>query len=206
MQDKKTDRLASILLLLALMLAGGHSHAAYQAEDGDIIFHTSRSAQSLAVQRATGSPYSHMGMIFMRKGKPYVLEAVQPVKYTPLKEWQARGKNGHYVIKRLKKPLSAEQQTRLRAAAEDFLGKPYDLSFAWSDQRIYCSELVWKAYERSTGLKIGKLQTLADFHLDDPVVMKKMQERYGSRPPKDEKFIAPVAIFDAPELDTVAKH
>lgn len=41
-------------------------------QNGDIIFQTSLSSQSLAIQKATHSPYSHMGIIILKNGKPYV--------------------------------------------------------------------------------------------------------------------------------------
>ena len=78
------------------------SLAADELRDGDLIFHTSRSAQSLAIQRATHSSYSHVGIVFLRDGKPFVLEAVATVRYTPLAQWTARGSQGTYVVKRLK--------------------------------------------------------------------------------------------------------
>ena len=43
-----------------------------------------------------------MGIIYLERGKPFVFEAIQPVKLTPLKEWIDRGENGYCVIKRLK--------------------------------------------------------------------------------------------------------
>ena len=70
--------------------------------DGDFIFQVSRSSQSLAIQRATGSHYSHMGIVFVRSGKPYVLEAAATVRYTSLGQSVARGEGRHYVVKRLK--------------------------------------------------------------------------------------------------------
>jgi uncharacterized protein YcnI len=93
---KKIHLSAAALLLAALLpLFAAPAHAALK--DGDIVFHTSRSAQSLAVQRATGSRYSHMGVVLLRGGKPYVFEAVSTVRYTPLAQWTARGDGGHYV-------------------------------------------------------------------------------------------------------------
>ena len=38
-------------------------------QTGDIIFHTSKSSQSIVIQKATASPYSHMGMIVYKNGK-----------------------------------------------------------------------------------------------------------------------------------------
>ena len=64
----------------------------------------------------------------------------------------------------------------MRLAAR-FQGKPYDLSFEWSDDRIYCSELAWKIYDRGLGLRVGRLQKLRDFDLSDPAVRQKMKER-----------------------------
>jgi len=70
--------------------------------DGDLIFQTSRSSQSVAIQRATASPYSHMGLVLFRDGKPYVFEAVATVRFTPLDRWIARGAGQHFAVKRLR--------------------------------------------------------------------------------------------------------
>lgn len=91
-------------LLLSLSLLACPPAFAYTPQAGDIVFHTSLSSQSIAVQAATRSPYSHMGIVLMKHGKPYVFEAVQPVKYTPLQAWLDRGKNKRYVVKRLAPP------------------------------------------------------------------------------------------------------
>jgi hypothetical protein len=72
----------------------------YEPRNGDIVFQTSRSSQSLAIQLATKSPYSHMGIVYIREGRPMVFEAIQPVTLTPLGEWIARGERGHFVAKR----------------------------------------------------------------------------------------------------------
>lgn len=195
----------ALLALLLILSASGAVHAV-TLNDGDIVFHTSRSAQSVAVQRATGSRYSHMGIVLMRDGKPFVFEAVSTVRYTPLAQWTARGNGGHYVVKRLRdadKLLTPGAVARLHARTADFAGRPYDLTFEWSDGRIYCSELVWKLYQRALGVRIGELQKIREFNLGDPAVRAKMRERYGDKVPMDEPVISPVAMFDSPLLVTV---
>lgn len=185
------------------------AEAASELRDGDIVFQTSRSTQSLAIQKATGSPYSHMGMVMLRDGKPYVLEAAVRVRYTPLDAWAARGVGGRIVAKRLKDAdaiLDNAGVERLRRAVRNFEGKPYDLTFEWSDERIYCSELVWKIYQRAFGIEIGRLQKIKEFKLDDPVVRQKIKERYGKEVPLDEPAISPVAMFDSPRLVTVREQ
>jgi uncharacterized protein YycO len=177
--------------------------------DGDIIFHTSKSSQSLAIQEATGSKYSHMGIIFHRDSKPFVYEAIATVQFTPLDKWVARGSGKHYVVKRLKHAdrfMTLPAQSRLRLAANQFKGIPYDLKFEWSDNRIYCSELVWKIYQRGIGIEIGKLQRIKDFDLKTAAVKTKVKERYGNKVPLDERIISPAAMFESSELITVQQQ
>ena len=40
--------------------------------------------------------------------------------------------------------------------------RPYDIHYDLDDQAIYCSELIYKAFERSTGEKLGKLQKIGE--------------------------------------------
>ena len=123
------------LLILSLLVSV--PAFAWQPQTGDIIFQISRSSQSKAIQLATHSDYSHTGMLVIRNKKPYVFEAVGPVKYTPLKQWIAHGEKGKYVVRRVEGGLSVEQQQKLAQTAKRYLGKPYDFSFSWSDDRQY---------------------------------------------------------------------
>lgn len=175
-------------------------------QNGDIIFQTSKSSQSKAIQLATNSKYSHMGIIYENEGRFFVYEAVQPVQLTPLKAWINRGKDGHYVIKRLENAdeiLTKEVLARMKRTAEKFKGKPYDIYFEWSDDKVYCSELVWKIYKQAADIEIGQLEQLSDFDLTNSIVRAKMKERYGDNIPMDEKVISPAAMFNADKLITV---
>jgi uncharacterized protein YycO len=177
-----------------------------EIKNGDLIFQTSLSGQSKAIQLATDSKYSHCGIIYSENGQFYVFEAIQPVKTTPLDKWIARGKDGHYVIKRLKNEtqvLTAETLQKMKREGNKFKGKNYDLTFEWSDDKIYCSELIWKIYQRATGIEIGKLQKLSDFDLTNEAVKQKMKERYGDKIPTEETVISPKAIFESELLTTV---
>lgn len=192
---------ALIVVLANLFVASGV--LAYTPAAGDIVFHTSTSAQSVAVQSATHSRYSHMGIVLIKEGRPVVLEAVQPVKYTDLKTWLNRGKDQQYVIKRLTSPIKPAAVSKLDQEAKRYLGKPYDLTFEWSDDRIYCSELVWKLYKSALGIELAPLAKLGSFDLTAPAVKAKLKERYGNRIPLNEPVIAPSAIFESTLLTTV---
>jgi uncharacterized protein YycO len=197
-------RLGLVSILLAM---SGCAAAAPPGElrDGDIVFHASQSSQSDALRRATGSTYTHMGVVFFANGSPVVLEAVGPVKFTPLEDWIQRGVDRRYVVKRLanRDALSPVEAARLKAAAVRYLGRPYDSFFEWSDERIYCSELVWKAYKNALGIEIGVLQRLRDFDLADPVVAATLKERFGDAVPTEEIVISPASMFASDKLRTV---
>jgi hypothetical protein len=148
-----------------------------------------------------------MGLVLSQNGRPYVFEAVGPVKYTPLTQWRERGLGRRLVVKRLRdseRVLTPGAVQKLREVARQFEGRPYDLAFAWSDERIYCSELVWKIYDRALGIQIGELQQLRSFDLSDEMVRTKLRERYGPVLPLDEPVISPAAMFDAGVLETVS--
>ncbi len=192
-----------ILVTALIFFSVAGSASAYNPREGDIVFQTSLSSQSRAIQIATRSPYSHMGIVLFRKGEPYVFEAVQPVKYTPLKAWLARGKGGLYVVKRTRRPLDGAALATFHRLAQRYEGKPYDPTFEWSDDRMYCSELVWKLY-KAAGIELAPLARLGSFDLKHPEVQKILRQRYGGKVPLDEPVIAPSAIFDSPLLVTVA--
>ncbi|MCA1761755.1 MAG: YiiX family permuted papain-like enzyme [Cryomorphaceae bacterium] len=178
-------------------------------QNGDIIFQTSTSSQSKAIQLATESKYSHIGIVYENDGEYFVYEAVQPVKLTPLQAWINRGEDGHFVVKRLKNAkelLTADVLSRMKEVGEQYRGKDYDIYFEWSDEKIYCSELVWKIYKDAVGIEIGNLEALAAFDLSDPRVKTKMEERYGENIPLDEKVISPAAMFHADQLITVYEN
>jgi len=176
----------------------------YVPEEGDLIFHTSQTRQSKALQIVTGSRYTHMGIVFLRNGEPVVYEAVGPVKYTPLEKWTARGIGGHFVVKRLASPpLTEEGVEALKSTASQYRGKGYDSLFAWCDRRIYCSELVWKMYKEALGVEIGTMEQFGDFDLSHPLARAIVRERWGGSPPKNEPVITPASIFASPLLRTV---
>ena len=179
-----------------------------ELQEGDLIFHTSKSSQSKAIQLATNSQYSHMGIILKEGRDFYVYEAVQPVKLTKLADWINRGKNGNYVVKRLKNSdaiLTPAGIKQMKSLGKKYEGRDYDLRFEWSDDKIYCSELVWKIYKESFNIEIGELERIGDFDLSNKLVDKKVKERYGKEIPKDEWVISPDRMFKASNLVIVTE-
>jgi uncharacterized protein YycO len=205
---KSTYGFLIILIMLPLPTCGKKGDLSL-IKEGDIIFQETRSFQSKALKQATKSRYTHTGILFRDKNRLYVLEAVGPVRVTGIHAFIKRGVNGHFVVKRLKNReqlLTERNIGRMKKYGRKFLGRKYDIYFGWSDERIYCSELVWKIYKKTLGVEIGKLQKLEDFDLTHTYVKQLMKKRYGSRIPYKEKVISVSTMFHARNLETVLKQ
>lgn len=191
-----------ILIFLILI----NSVFSVDLKEGDILFQETGGEQGKAIKLATKSRYTHVGVVFDYKGELLVLEAVGPVKKTKLKDFINRGINKHYVIKRLKNAedkLTNDNIVKLKEAGDKYLGLPYDIYFGWQNDRIYCTELVWKIYKEILGIELGRLGKLKDFDLSSFTVRLLMFKRYGLKIPYDEPVIAPSTMFDSKELETI---
>lgn len=177
--------------------------------EGDIIFHESNSEQAKAIKAATKSRYTHVGIIFKYDDVYKVLEAVEPVRITPLSSFIKRGQKNHYVIKRLRdreKVLTNNKIREMKQYGDSLLGRHYDIYFGWQDDRIYCTELIWKLYDKFAGKKLGELKTLKDFDLSSMKVQYLMKKRYGNNIPYSEPVISPVDMFNSSELITIVSY
>jgi hypothetical protein len=196
------------ITLLALLTAAEPAtpSGVYVPTSGDIVFHRSRSAQSQAIARATGSSLTHVGIVFVVDGAPVVLEAVEPVGFAPLAAWAKRAADGQIVIKRLRGvDIDEAAETRMLAAGHRFIGRHYDSYFDWSDDRVYCSELVYKVYQEALGVELGRLRPLSDFNLSDPLVAAKLKERYGSAIPKQALMVSPGDVATDDDLVSICE-
>lgn len=172
-------------------------------QDGDIVFHESTSRQSPIIKLAQHSKWTHCGIVFHIGDKAYVYEAVAPVRYTPLKDWVARGKDGVYCAKRLKSPLSASSIEKMKTVGAKYKGKHYDTLFQWSDNRMYCSELIWKIYFEGAGIEVCKPNHFSDYSISLPRVKKLIKERYGDKFDPSEQIVSPQALFKSKLLKKV---
>lgn len=181
----------------------------HQLHDGDIVFQQTGGEQGRAIKLATGSPWTHVGVLFEENGRWMVYEAIGPVRSISLDEWAAHGDEGHWVAKRwsgAEELAPGELRSALKKAGARFSGSPYDPEFRWSDERIYCSELVWKMYAEGAGVRLCEPKPMREHALGSPIVQQVMKKRYGATPPLDEPMIAPGALFDCPLLRLVAEN
>lgn len=194
------------LLLLVALLPGNPASAQDGPHEGDIVFQDSQSPQCEAIRHATHSPWTHCGIVYRADdGTWMVLEAVQPVSVIPLATWRLRNKKS-FAVKRLKgadSVLTANVIDKMKATAEPYIGKNYDIYFNWSDAEIYCSELVWKLYH-AVGIDLCALRPLRAYDLSHPAVQSTMKKRYGTNIPLSERMVAPGDLFNSPRLEAVS--
>ena len=169
-----------IAVLLGCLIAGtlfataGGDYPPLQ--DGDLIFQTSTSSQSNAIIFATGSAFSHMGVIKNANGAITVIEAAAKVKETPLRAWVNRGLLRRVAIYRDQR-LTPETARQLLSYSRTLYGKPYGLFFSFNNDAIYCSELPYLAY-KAVGLDIGKAQKISALNIDNMIARKLIQSRW----------------------------
>jgi hypothetical protein len=172
-------------------------------KNGDLVFIVNPSGQGKAIQLATKSKYTHVGIVFIENGTPLVYHAVEPVSVSTLDEFAALSSDGNVVVKSLKNQalLNKAKVNDMLKEAKGALGKHYDVFFSWSDNELYCSEFVWKLYMRNLNLAIGKLRSLKEFDLSAPQVKEIMKHRYGNNIPYNENMISPGDMFDSELLE-----
>lgn len=191
------------LIVLTLQL----SWADLSFQNGDIVFQKSQSRQSKAIEEATDSEWTHMGILYWYNNQWYVYEAIQPVSTTTLEHFQNRSKNKHIIVKRVHQSVidmsQKQNQDELKNELISFKGLNYDLLFEWSDDRIYCSELIWKGFYRAFNKSIGTVQRFKNLNLDGPYVKQLIKERLeqtGKELDLNELIITPISMMNSPDL------
>jgi len=170
-------------------------------KDGDIIFQATSGDRGKAIQLATKSKYNHCGVLFNENGTWVVYEAVQPVKKTSLADFNRRGQG---TVMRLKdKTLKTEDIDKLKGVFKSYEHKNYDDAFNWSDDRIYCSELVYKLYDKALHIRLCEPRKLKDFDLSNPLVKAQLNLQYGNHIPLEEPMVAPGDISGSALLEVV---
>ncbi len=193
--------LAVWLVFLTLLVSCRTRAAEPTVESGDLVFETSSSAQSGGIQWATGSRWSHVGIVEVSPHGTSIIEALGKVSRTPWRAWKRRaGRNGGFLVLR-PRGLSSAQRAGAVEQAKALLGRRYDPRFGWDDDRIYCSELVVKAYERGAGISLGRRERLGDLRLLG--IERAMERRWGGAVPRDLVLVTPASIAEDARLAPV---
>lgn len=166
--------------------------------EGDILFQSLPKGVLIdSIELVSNSPWSHCGILTRREEQWFVAEAGLSVKYTPLFDWICQGR-GFFVDSYRVRGITPEQESKVQPGIAKFLGKAYDIEFREDDKKIYCSELVYKVYDRDLGIKLGKWERLGDLNWKAAESFIRSMER--GKLPLERDLITPVGLTKGDNL------
>jgi hypothetical protein len=207
---------------------------------GDMVFIRSRSqnAEGIAMlSDPTAEPdedriFTHCGIVLREDGQLKVLEGAgrgtPPLTLENCQTEEAidvaheHGDNPHHIY--VRRWRSAEDLAEAKLAsliekAKKLHSKPYDHAFSWTDDKMYCSELIWKAYAAASlslphstvdSYMKSVQKVLDDPNLDDgkrtklSAALKRLAlNRGGPAVDPDEYAVSPEDIFNSKDLVSI---
>lgn len=175
--------------------------SSYTPRVGDVIFQSSERNELIdMIEGSSNSHYSHCGIVDQVEGQWVVYEAASTVKATPMNVFIDRGRNDGFAAYR----FSEAYQSDIPAIIEKtraYLGRPYDFRYRLDEEHIYCSELIYKAFEQTTGEPLGELVRLGD--LDWRPYEALILELENGPVPLDRMIITPIHLALAEQFEVV---
>ena len=135
-------------------------------QNGDLILRCGKSTESYIVHLADNtSEFTHIGIIIIEKGQPYVIHAVPHKNHTlkkelfydflkPKKASSYAIYRSHYNTRKLNKVVNEAKKFYLNKCTFD---NEYDLN---TDTKLYCTELILKAFNNAGILLNVKAKSL----------------------------------------------
>ena len=199
-------RLASFVCLAALVCGLGCNErdvrGEYRPQVGDVLFQSLPHSELVdAIEGASKSPYSHCGIVVKRGDAWLVLEANGPgVAEVDLDRWIRQGRRSGFAVYRFQEKYTP-QIDAIIASARKYLGRPYDIHYDLDDAKIYCSELIFKAFLDATGEQLGTIRKLGDLDWKPHEAIIRKIERGGL--PLERRMITPGDMAAAKQLQSV---
>lgn len=170
-------------------------------QPGDILFQSLPHMDLVdAIEGISQSEWSHCGVLVKHEGKWQVAEAIGEVRYTPLHFWLIRGRNCKVEAYRVRQ-LTPAAYANIDTGIKKLLGRSYDFSYAPDDTEIYCSELVYKVYDRELGVSVGTWERLGDLNWKPYEAFIRNMEK--GRLPLDRLMVTPVSLTRSPLVTRV---
>ncbi|MFV0484406.1 MAG: YiiX/YebB-like N1pC/P60 family cysteine hydrolase [Bacteroidales bacterium] len=161
----KTKHKIPMILLGIIMLSCTTIYKKDELQSGDLLFQTAgNSSLSQAIDKVTqtdsATHYSHVGIAKIKDdGSVVVLHAgiEGGTCEVPLNIFLSpKGKTVQTVLYRLTKNWQYTVVDAI-AKAETMLGKPYNFSYVLSDSSHYCSEFIYKAFEKDSVFELNPM-------------------------------------------------
>jgi Permuted papain-like amidase enzyme, YaeF/YiiX, C92 family len=173
--------------------------------EGDIIVQDIQNPTGDLMREVMPAEWTNIGIIFRRDadGAMVVMDAIGKVRITPLPEWISAGRENKLALYRLQDGeniLVPKNVKKLRVACKPFKAKPSDRYFAWSDDELYSSELVWKVYQTGLGISLCPLRKLNTLQLSGKLAKPIMTKKYGTTVPAAENAVTVADIYSSAQL------
>ena len=200
----KLRRLAVLFLLTAMAMP----LAAYDLQEGDLLFACSDTANAIT-QVTSGVkdlPIDHVGIahrIGGDEGPLFVIEAVKPaVCLTPIDSFLVN--NSQIIVGRVNVEMDVHRSIRRCLA---MVGKPYDDLYLPGDSAVYCSELVQMNYVTSDGNLIFAPIPMSFHDASGQITdyWKDFYERQGMAVPEGAPGSNPGELSRRPQVTIVGK-
>lgn len=200
--------LGVLFLALVVWYEGGSlwAIAQYKPRVGDVILQDIDPCGRLlrAVKGVSESHWCHCGVVDRVDGQWVVCEAVgSGVRHTPLTHFLFRGDEVRFAVYRLTDQFS-QQADKFAKSCVQYLGRPYDSKYELDDEKIYCSELVYKAYLSATGEPLVNTQRLGDLNWEGYVdEIKHYSESNDLAAVLEREVVTPVELTYSRRLQKV---
>lgn len=174
--------------------------------NGDVIFSRIPNLLYRKVAEATGSPTSHVGILFGDgQGGWLVAESKVPfARYSTLQNFLSRSAGGWHVIRRPRQGLNEEQVAALRAACDARIGTLYHSGFRYESRRTFCSKFVHEVYREALGIKVGRIETFAELLAQQPATALAFWKIwFFGRIPWQRTTVTPASQLVCDSLETV---
>lgn len=195
-------RPVQFVILLSSPL-NAYSYCRYSPQEGDVVFQSLPRCDLVdAIEGVTHTPWSHCGVVLRNdKNQWVVIESIVNVHETPLLLWIFRSRCGNFAAYRLDtkySPLMPDFKKNLLS----YMGRLYDFDYDMTNDRVvYCSDLVYLAFSKASGEKMGKLEKLGDLSWK-PYEHFILSEQ-GGRLPLERVMITPASLSHASQLHEV---
>lgn len=202
--------------VLFTLNAPAQTRQGFKFQNGDLLFQDIDCGVCEAIEAVTPSwsnkKFSHTGLVYIKDSTVQVIEAIgKDVHMTPLdtfiKRQVDRYGQSKVVVGRLKPQYQALNDSAVRYALTQ-LGAPYDDVYTYGDNKYYCSELLYDAYQAANNGK--PFFKLAPMTFKDPETNKYFPawEGYykdlGVKIPQGQPGCNPGTIANDPKVDIVA--
>jgi hypothetical protein len=178
-------------------------------QEGDVIFTAIPTFLYRRIAKGTGSPASHVGVLFLDKNKEWTVteSAVPFVRHTPLKKFIDRSDKGWYYIRRLTPALSSNDIKLLKRESDKHMGKLYHFGFKYESKRQFCSKFVFDIYKNALDVEVGQLQTLKELFSRLPnTSLTFWRMWFFGFIPWNRVTVTPASLMNSPNLHTIGGY